>query len=104
MELLPTLILIFSFITLLFISVPVAWSIAISSLLTIMFSIPLLPSFSTIAQRIATAFDSFTLLAIPFFILSGQIMSSGGIAKKLISFAKSLIGSFPGGSRRDIRF
>ena len=97
MELLPTLILIFSFITLLFISVPVAWSIAISSLLTIMFSIPLLPSFSTIAQRIATAFDSFTLLAIPFFILSGQIMSSGGIAKKLISFAKSLIGSFPGG-------
>ena len=97
MEFLPALILIFSFITLLFISVPVAWSIAISSLLTIMFSIPLLPSFSTIAQRTATAFDSFTLLAIPFFILSGQIMSSGGIAKKLISFAKSLIGSFPGG-------
>ena len=97
MEFLPALILIFSFITLLFISVPVAWSIAISSLLTIMFSIPLLPSFSTIAQRIATAFDSFTLLAIPFFILSGQIMSSGGIAKKLISFAKSFIGSFPGG-------
>jgi tripartite ATP-independent transporter DctM subunit len=41
--------------------------------------------------------DSFALLAIPFFILSGQLMNKGGIAHRLIAFAKTLVGSFPGG-------
>ena len=97
MDFLPTLVLIISFVILLTFSVPVAWSIAISSLLTILVSVPLIPSLTTVSQRIATGIDSFTLIAIPFFILSGQIMSSGGIAKKLISFAKTLVGSLPGG-------
>src|SRR5699024_1269715 len=51
----------------------------------------------TIAQRMAAGLDSFTLLAIPFFILAGQIMNQGGIAHRLINFAKTLIGSLPGG-------
>jgi|TARA_B110000263_G_scaffold250011_1_gene269854 tripartite ATP-independent transporter DctM subunit len=96
-EYLPILVLVISFVILLLFSVPVAWSIAISSLLTIVVSLPLLPSLTTVSQRIATGLDSFALLAIPFFILSGQIMNEGGIARRLISFAKTLVGFLPGG-------
>ena len=74
-----------------------AWSIAISSLLTLFINLPSLAALTTIAQRMATGLDSFTLLAIPFFILSGQLMTHGGIAQRLIRFAKSLIGTLPGG-------
>lgn len=94
---LEVLILVISFVILLSIGVPVAWSIGISCLVTIMFSIETLPAFTTIAQRMATGLDSFSLLAIPFFILAGQIMNQGGIANRLIKFAKSLIGALPGG-------
>jgi tripartite ATP-independent transporter DctM subunit len=55
------------------------------------------PALTTVAQRIATGLDSFTLLAIPFFILAGQLMNRGGIARRLIEFAKALLGSLPGG-------
>ena len=41
--------------------------------------------------------NSFSLLAIPFFVLSGFIMGSGGMAARLINFAKVLLGAFPGG-------
>ncbi len=97
MEYLPVLVLIFGFIFLLMIGVPIAWSIGLSSLLTLLVSVPAMPSFTTIAQRIATGLDNFTLLAIPFFILSGQLMNKGGIAQRLINFAKTLVGSLPGG-------
>jgi tripartite ATP-independent transporter DctM subunit len=97
MEYLPILVLVFSFLTLLLIGVPVAWSIAISSLLTMMVSIPLVPALTTVSQRIGTGLDSFALLAIPFFVLSGQLMNKGGIAHRLIDFAKTLVGSLPGG-------
>lgn len=97
MEYLPILVLIFSFLTLLLIGVPVAWSIAISSLLTMTVSIPFTPALTTVSQRIATGLDSFALLAIPFFVLSGQLMNKGGIAHRLIDFAKTLVGSLPGG-------
>ncbi len=97
MEYIPIIVLVSSFIVLLAIRVPVAWSIAIASLLTMLISIPALPAFTTISQRIATGLDSFALLAIPFFILSGQLMNNGGIAKRLIDFAKTLVGSLPGG-------
>ncbi|WP_223552255.1 TRAP transporter large permease [Aestuariivivens sp. NBU2969] len=97
MEYLPVLVLIISFIGLLAIGVPVAWSIATSSLLTMMVSISMVPALTTISQRIATGLDSFALLAIPFFILSGQLMNKGGIAYRLIDFAKTLVGALPGG-------
>lgn len=90
-------ILIVSFVLLLAIGVPVAWSLGISGLLTLLLSIDLIPAFTTVAQRMATGLDSFTLLAIPFFILAGQIMNEGGIARRLINFAKTLVGSLPGG-------
>ena len=91
------LILVLVFFVLLGIGVPVAWSIGISCLLTIMVSIDSLASFTTIAQRMATGLDSFSLLAIPLYVLAGQIMNQGGIALRLINFAKALIGSLPGG-------
>ncbi len=97
MEYLPILVLAISFICLLAIGTPVAWSIAISSLLTMLVSIPSLPAFTTVAQRIGTGLDSFALLAIPFFILSGELMNKGGIAHRLIAFAKTLVGALPGG-------
>ncbi|MEP2058415.1 TRAP transporter large permease [Maribacter litoralis] len=97
MEYLPILVLVISFICLLSIGTPVAWSIAISSLLTMLVSIPAMPAFTTVSQRMATGLDSFALLAIPFFVLSGELMNKGGIAHRLIAFAKTLVGSFPGG-------
>lgn len=97
MELLPLSVLILSFFFFIAIGTPVAWSIAISSLLTIIVTLPSWPAMTTIAQRMATGLDSFALLAIPFFILSGQLMTHGGIADRLIKFAKTLVGAFPGG-------
>jgi tripartite ATP-independent transporter DctM subunit len=97
MEYIPILVLVLSFIGLLAIGAPVAWSIAISALLTMMVSIPAIPAMTTIAQRLGTGLDSFALLAIPFFILSGELMNKGGIAHRLIAFAKSLVGALPGG-------
>ena len=91
MEYLPVLVLVVSFLGLLLIGVPVAWSIAISALLTMMTSISMLPALTTVSQRIATGLDSFALLAIPFFVLSGQLMNKGGIAHRLIDFAKTLV-------------
>lgn len=97
MEHIPILVLVISFVCLLAIGTPVAWSIAISSLLTMLVSIPAIPAFTTISQRMATGLDSFALLAIPFFILSGELMNKGGIAHRLIAFAKTMVGSLPGG-------
>ncbi len=96
-EYIPVIVLVLSFIVLLAIGTPVAWSIAISSLLTMLVSFPAIPAFTTISQRMAAGLDSFALLAIPFFVLSGQLMNKGGIAHRLIAFAKTLVGSLPGG-------
>ncbi|MEC3878868.1 TRAP transporter large permease [Parapedobacter sp. 10938] len=91
------LILLISFVLLLAIGTPVAWSIGISSVATMLVTIDTLPAFTTVAQRMATGLDSFALLAIPFFVLAGQIMNQGGIAQRLIAFAKAIVGSLPGG-------
>ena len=91
------LVLICSFVILLAIGVPVAWSLGISCTLTILLSMDSLVAFTTVSQRMAIGLDSFSLLAIPMFILAGQIMNSGGIARRLIDFAKALMGSLPGG-------
>lgn len=90
-------VLVLSFIILVGIRVPVAWSIGIASILTISLSMDSLPAFTTVSQRVVTSLDSFSLLAIPFFILAGHIMNHGGIAKRLIEFAKSIVGALPGG-------
>jgi tripartite ATP-independent transporter DctM subunit len=91
------IVLIASFIALLALSVPIAFSIGIATILTMLFTIAPGPAVTTVAQRMATGIDSFALLAIPFFILSGQLMGRGGIARRLIAFAKVIVGMFPGG-------
>lgn len=97
MELFEILVLVISFALLLAVGVPISFSIGISSLLTMLLSISAVPAVTTISQRMATGLDSFALLAIPFFIFAGQLMNSGGIARRLIDLAKILVGKFPGG-------
>ncbi|SMD45239.1 TRAP transporter, DctM subunit [Aquiflexum balticum DSM 16537] len=97
MEYISIVILILSFIVLMGIGVPVAWSLGISSFFTLMVSVAVIPSATTIAQRMGTGLDSFALLAIPFFVLAGEIMNKGGIANRLIELAKALTGRLPGG-------
>ncbi|MCF7923257.1 MAG: TRAP transporter large permease [Candidatus Marinimicrobia bacterium] len=91
------IVLVVSFVIMLALSVPIAFSIGIATILTMLFTISPGPALTTVAQRMATGIDSFALLAIPFFILSGRLMGQGGIARRLIDFAKVLVGMFPGG-------
>lgn len=91
------IVLVLSFIILLIIGVPVAWVLGISGLITLLLNVESIAAFTTLAQQMATGLDSFVLLAIPFFILAGQVMNKGGLARRLIDFAKTLVGSLPGG-------
>ena len=97
MEYISIIILVLSFVTLMALGVPVAWSLGLASFLTLTVTIATVPSATTIAQRMGTGLDSFALLAIPFFILAGEIMNKGGIANRLIDLAKALTGRLPGG-------
>ena len=72
---------------LLLIGIPIAVTIGISSVLAILSALPWENAVFTAAQRIFTGINSFSLLAIPFFILAGIIMNNGGIAIKLVNFA-----------------
>src|SRR6056297_3287093 len=90
-------VLVLSFVILLVLGVPIAFSIGISGILTMLISIDSIPAFTTYAHRMATGLDSFALLAIPFFIIAGNIMNRGGIALRLINFARVLVGGLPGG-------
>ena len=97
MEILSVLILVLSFLFFLGIGVPVAWGLGLSSMLTLMVTVASMPAITTVAQRMGSGLDSFSLLAIPFFIIAGELMNRGGIANRLIEFAKSLTGRLPGG-------
>ncbi|MEO0733075.1 MAG: TRAP transporter large permease [Bacteroidota bacterium] len=90
-------IMLVSFLALLSIGVPVAWTLGLTALITLLTSMDGLVAAGTVAQRMATGLDSFSLLAIPFFILAGQLMNRGGLARRLIDFAKALVGPLPGG-------
>jgi len=97
MNYIDVLLLVLSFLVFLSLRVPVAYAIGLAGMITLINAMPFLPSVTTLAQRMATSLDSFTLSAIPFFILAGQIMNRGGIAKRLIDFAKAIVGPLPGG-------
>ncbi len=96
MEWSTIIVLCASFLTLLVIGVPISFAIGVASLLTITMSVPLDSAIAVISQKMASGLDSFSLLAIPFFILAGNIMNRGGIALRLIEFAKVLGGRLPG--------
>ncbi|RHW37617.1 TRAP transporter large permease [Lysinibacillus yapensis] len=87
-------ILISSFVILIMLRFPIALTLVISSLLTIFYlDIPL----PVIGQQMIQGMNSFSLLAIPFFILTGQIMSAGGLANRIVKFATLLVGRIRGG-------
>lgn len=82
---------------LLALGVPIAFAIGLATLAAMLLSIDVLPALTTVAQRMVGGLDSFALLAIPLFIISGNLMARGGIAHRLIEFAKALLGALPGG-------
>jgi len=87
-------VLLITLFILLLLNVPLAISVALASILFLMNS-----DFSEFVavQRMITGLDSFPLMAIPLFMLAGKIMEKGGISKRLVDFASSLVGSVTGG-------
>ncbi len=97
MEILPILILVVLFVVTLAIGVPIAFCLGLSTTAALLVGIDPAPALTTVAQRMAASLNSFPLLAIPFFILAGELMNRGGMARRLVDFAKGLIGTLPGG-------
>lgn len=91
------LVLLLVFFGLLLLNVPISFCIGLATLATMLLSVDFIPAVTTMAQRMAGGINSFALLAIPFFVLSGLIMGRGGIAKRLIECAMALVGMLPGG-------
>lgn len=91
------IILLVVFFVLLLLNVPISFCIGLATLVTMLLSMDLVPALTTLAQRMAGGLNSFALLAIPFFVLSGLLMGRGGIAKRLIECAMALVGALPGG-------
>lgn len=81
---------------LLILGVPIAFSIGLASIVTILATVPLKVAVLTAAQRTFVGMSSFTLTAIPFFILAGNLMNEGGIAKRLVDFVMAILGKLPG--------
>lgn len=87
--------LIISFVILAVFSVPFAISLGIAVIITMVFFSPF-PVLG-MAQRMITGIDSFVLMAIPFFMLTGRLMNEGGITDRLFEFARRLVGPIRGG-------
>ena len=90
------LIMAITMIVLLVLGVPICIAIAISSLVAGANALDFNMMLQTGAQRTFTGISVFTLIAIPFFILAGNIMNQGGIAIRLMNFARLLVGKIPG--------
>jgi len=87
-------ILLGSFFLLILLGNKIIYAIGISTLITTLYlGIPV----QSIVQNIVRGINSFSLMAVPFFILMGEIMRSGGITKRLVRFSNALVGSFHGG-------
>lgn len=87
-------VLFLSFIVLIFLGVPIAFSLGISSFMYIFLNDI---SLTIIAQKMYSGIDSFVLVSIPGFVLAGNLMNSGGITKRIISFCDAIVGFIQGG-------
>jgi tripartite ATP-independent transporter DctM subunit len=96
MVLQATLILFGVFFVLLFAGVPISAGIGIASIVTALFSFSPDVFAITAAQRCFSGIDSFSLMALPFFMLGGNIMNKGGIAQRLVRLARLIVGWIPG--------
>ena len=96
MEISAAIVLVILFFFLLIMGTPVSFSIITSAAVTI--TMFLSPQFATFiaAQKLTTGIDSFSLLAVPFFILAGNLMGSGGLAQRLVNLAMLFLGKVPG--------
>lgn len=83
------------FMIFLLMGVPIAFSLGCGSILAILIDGSISPML--VAQKLFTGVNSFSLMAIPFFMLSGELMEAGGISEKLINIAKSFLGHITGG-------
>lgn len=81
---------------LLFLGIPISIAIALSAMGAILPVMPLNITVITAAQRIFAGTSTFTLIAIPMFVLAGNIMNQGGIAKRIVGFVEALLGKIPG--------
>ena len=83
------------FIALLFLGVPVVGAMGLGAIfyIVIFMDIPM----NIIASQMYAGVNSIPLMAIPFFIIAGALMENGGISKRIVAFANSLVGHFPGG-------
>ena len=88
------LFLIGGFLLLVVLGFPIVFSLAITSLLYLaVFGIPVI----TMAQKMISGIDTYALLAVPFFILAGNLMNTGGVTRRLFRFASAMVGHIPGG-------
>jgi tripartite ATP-independent transporter DctM subunit len=90
-------VLLLVFAVLLAAGVPIAFTLGLAAFAALAVSLDPGSASTVLAQRLATGLDSFALLAIPFFILSGNLMNRGGIAARLVDLAKVIVGRLPGG-------
>lgn len=88
-------ILFITFFVLLLINMPIAFALGIATAVTLLAD-PVLP-INSIVTRAFVGVDSFTLLAIPFFIIAGELMNACGITERIVAFARSLVGHIRGG-------
>lgn len=88
-------ILLISFFALLIFNVPVGYSLGCSALITILLAMDL--PMEIIAQRFFVTFDSFTMMAIPLFMLAGSLMNGSGISERIITLADRGVGHIRGG-------
>lgn len=91
-----TLLLFGTFFVLLAVGVPIAIGISVAAFASILMILPPDQAIFVVMQKMNTGLESFTLLAIPLFILAGNIMNNGGIAKRLIALAELVTGRVPG--------
>ena len=76
---------------------PIAISLGVSTMFTILVSPDISVSMATVAQRIYAGIESSSIMAIAFFVLAGNIMTKGGISRRLVDFANSIVGGVRGG-------
>jgi len=92
---LVVVILLISFSIFLIIGVPIAFVLGLTPLVAFLYAGE--PPLMLVAQRIFTGMDNPVLMAIPFFILAGNIMSAGGLTQRLVTFCRVLVGPIRGG-------
>ena len=90
-----SIVLFVAFVALMILGVPIAFGMLIAAALTLVVddTMPV----AMLGQRMGTGVENFTYLAIPLFILAGAIMEHSGISRRLVNFARALVGHLPGG-------